>query len=550
MRHPERGMSMWPFVITLVLLLMFIVLWYSQKGDTDALKLENTRVTAENAALQEQKAKILDSYAELSKVVGYATKTEENRSVTDLAALTAALNPDQAGSPLAELKAKATLAVKREFFKPKDAPGTTALDLSKLPPEFKAKVKEVVDAYPPAMPPMPDDPDDAVAMADYNAKRQEYDAKWKRYHDLLTELVKMKDFPAYRSAIGVGPGYDPDKADVVQIPFWERPPAGPMTVEDAIKIPSKIVEAMAAVLKSRTESLQAQIDGLAKTNAELKTLTDNADAASPGLKQQLEAVQQQLAADTAKLQREAQDARTALEQLRVTETAAQQAFAKEKEDRKVDVSKLEQSNRALENRIREEKERKDLAIARDDADGVLLAADGNLGVGYINLGSADKVYAGLPFRVWYVGRGAIRLPKGEVVVTKVIDAHYSQVRIALTVDGERPMGKGDSISNPFFDAKRPIYVFLAGELQKYPRAIAVERLKRMGVTVQTAIDDKTDWVVIPDSIAVAPQAPAGGEGGGEAAAPTESEFDRLQRLARPFGATLVTEKLIESFLGY
>jgi hypothetical protein len=552
MRHPERGMSMWPFVVTLVLLLMFIVLWYSQKGDADQLKTRNAELAKENVALQEQKSKVVDSYAELSKVVGYATETVEGRPVTNLTTLQAALNPDQAGSPLAELKAKSTLAVKRDFFKGKEAPATATLDLAQLPSEFKAKVQEVIDAQPPRMPAMPDDPDDEVAMAEYAAKRAEYDAKFQRYRGLIDELVKMKEFKQYQAPIAAGPGYDPDKSEVVNVLFWERPPSGMLTAEEALKVAPKIVEAMSGTMKTRMESLLAEIDGLQKLNDELKRATDNEDAAAPGLKQQLLAVQEQLAADTAKLQREAQEARTALEALRVSETAAQQGYAKEKEDRKVDVSKLEQTNRALENRVREEKERKDLAIARDDADGILLGADGRLGVAYINLGSADKVYAGLPFRVWYVGRGAIRVSKGEVVVTKVLDAHYSQVRIAFQVDGERPMGAGDSISNPFYDAKKPVYVFLAGELQKYPKAIAVARLQRMGVVVQDSITDKTDWVVIPDSIVVAPTAPAaGGEGEGEGAgAPAETEFARLERLARPFGATLVTEKLIESFLGY
>ena len=542
---------MWPFVVTLVLLLLFIVLWYGQKGDSDTLKAVNTKLAAEKLQAETRAGVLLDRYGELSKVVGFATETVDGRPVTNLTALQAALNPDQAGSPLAELKAKSTLAVKREFFKGKEAPATATLDLAQLPAEFKAKVREVVDAQPGMMPPMPDDPDDQVAMAEYAAKRQEYDAKFTRYTGLIDELVKMKEFKQYQAPIGMGPGYDPDKAEVVNVLFWDRPPSGMMTAEDALKVAPKIVEAMGGTMKTRMDSLLVEIDGLQKLNDELKRATDNEDAASPGLKQQLATVQGQLAADTAKLQREAQEARTALEALRVSETAAQQAFAKEKEDRKVDNSKSDQTNRALENRIREEKERKDLAIARDDADGTLLGADGRLGIGYINLGSADKVYAGLPFRVWYVGRGAIRLSKGDIVVTKVLDAHYSQVRIAFQVDGERPMGAGDRISNPFFDAKKPVYVYLAGELQKYPRAIAVERLKRMGVVVQDSINDKTDWVIIPDSIAVTPEAPAGGEAGAEgAAAPAETEFSRLERLARPFGATLVTEKLIESFLGY
>src|SRR5207248_2940542 len=137
---------------------------------------------------------------------------------------------------------------------------------------------------------------------------------------------------------------------------------------------------------------------------------------------------------------------------------------------------------------------------------------------------------------------------------KVLDSHYSQVRILSQVGGEKPMAAGDLISNPFFNKNRPIHVYIGnGEFRKYPRTVAAARLAKMGVIVEDKIWEKTDYVLIPDSLAVKPggEAPAAGaEPAAAGAAKPESELDRLSRLAHTFGATLITERMIESFLDY
>jgi hypothetical protein len=155
-----------------------------------------------------------------------------------------------------------------------------------------------------------------------------------------------------------------------------------------------------------------------------------------------------------------------------------------------------------------------------------------------------------------MGRGAIRQVKGTVVVSRVLDAHYSQVRIENQILGERPMAAGDKISNPFYDKSKPVHVYLAGELRKYPKAIALARLRRMGVVIDDAIGAETDFIVVPDTMQVSPTPAAAGGAEAPAAAPAEgakpaeSEYDKLYRLSKQFGATLVTERAIEAFLGY
>jgi hypothetical protein len=112
------------------------------------------------------------------------------------------------------------------------------------------------------------------------------------------------------------------------------------------------------------------------------------------------------------------------------------------------------------------------------------------------------------------------------------------------------VGKGDMIANPLYSKSRPMRLYLAGELRKYPRSLAVERLSRMGVIVEDKISINTDYIVIPDSVAVGAPPPAEGEAAPEGAPATQSEYARLQTLARDFGATLITERMIESLLDY
>jgi hypothetical protein len=92
------------------------------------------------------------------------------------------------------------------------------------------------------------------------------------------------------------------------------------------------------------------------------------------------------------------------------------------------------------------------------------------------------------------------------------------------------------------------------ELEKYPLSLARERLARMNVVLDATPSGDTDYFVIPDSMAAAPPAGAGGEEGEEepeeGAANPAAELERVEKLARTFGATVITERMLNSFLDY
>ena len=557
MRHQERGMSMWPFVISLVLLLGFIFLWYDQKGEGDKLRRlseeQAKEISNEDPAdptklgLKQLISKREELLSDITKHVGFATKKLPGSDLlfTDADLLKKALDPDADGSPMKALKVASLLATKRDLVKlGKGGAAPAPVDLASISKEFKDKVAEARAAFPGRLPAMPDDVDDAAAMAKYKADLEAYQNQSAVYTAKLTDLTKMAEWPMYSTVLGAPAGYDPDKiGEVVNWNYWEKAPVAEASVEEFLPMPALIVKAMKEALTERVNAQLTDMIGLQKINEEKSKLAEDAKA-------QLEAEQAAHTGDVAKLQAEAAGQRAVAEAKNVEATTAGQALAKANEDRKVEAAKADQAIRARDNRILEDKERKDLAIARNEQDGTLLGADNNLGVGYISLGTADKVYAGVKFDVSYMGHGGERISKGLVMVTKVMDAHYSQVRILETFAGGRPMGAGDMIANPFFDAKRTLHVFIPGDLTKFPKAIAEARLKALGCVIDAAINDKTDFVVIPGSVVAMPTAAAAAPAEGAPAAGAESDFDKLTRLARAFGATLVTERMLESFLGY
>ena len=555
-----RGASHWPFIITLVLFLGCIFLWFDQKSETDAAnktiaELKRDINGDEKAAIVGLRQKLLtvEEWADkVTAVVGFQKDTllpEHNKQVTKPELVADALNADKDGSVMSLLRKAATITYADAKWKPgKGAPAGQVL-VAKLSQAFKDQIKAVNAAWPKEMMPSPPtDEDDAAAVADYKARKQAFDEQFAKYSALLDALVKDPQFQDLPVVIGESPVWDPDKVTPLAWSFWDKPATAFTTLEEFISIPAGILQNMNASYVEVVSSAKKDHDGLAELVKQQKLTIDNADEARPGLQQQLTKEQEAHTADVTRLQKEAEVARAETEKLRVSETGAQQALAAAKETSKKEIDKLVQVNKAQENRIVGDKEKRDLEIQRDEPDGTLLGADAALGTGYISLGNQDKVYPGLKFVVSYIGRGAIRMTKGEVVVTKVLDAHYSQVRILSQVFGEKPMTARDLISNPFFSTGRPIHVYLAGDLRKYPKAVAAARLAKMGVVLEDNINQQTDYVLIPDSMSVKPS--------GEAAAPpeggvkAESELERLGKLAHTFGADLITERMIENFLDY
>src|SRR5438045_9651261 len=113
MHKHERGMSFWPFVITLILLLVFVFMWFSAKSDKeDALV---AKAKAEDAATltTDKFTQITDYLDKLGKVVGWqdvktpievkdskgAVVYKYDRAVPNVGEIEKALSTEPPGSP-------------------------------------------------------------------------------------------------------------------------------------------------------------------------------------------------------------------------------------------------------------------------------------------------------------------------------------------------------------------------------------------------------------------------------------------------------------------
>ncbi len=177
---------------------------------------------------------------------------------------------------------------------------------------------------------------------------------------------------------------------------------------------------------------------------------------------------------------------------------------------------------------------------RRDIDGNVLDVSPSLGTGGIDLGSADRVFPGLRFEVSHVDRNGIARAKGFVVVTRAVDSHYSQVRIESQERDAVPIGRGDSIASPFFDAERPIHVHVSRLVTS--RRLAEERLTAMGGVIDSDPGAGTDCLVVPTR----PTPPVPGEG---AAGSEEREYEALPSVAKTFDSTLISEDAMRASLG-
>ena len=541
-RTSERGASIWPFLISLLLLLMFIFLWFDKKSTNEKNEAEVTKLKGEidkaNAELGE-----FALYAEnVTAIVGFQAPPKfpaaQGKPMTDPEAVRKAIDMAEAGSAFNKWKEASTQLTTRAFYKGGVANPPAAIEIAKIPPAFREKVTEIQAAYPGLAPSPPGDPDDSAAMDEYKAAKKAYDDKFAIYTTKVNEGLAMKEFEAVKPVLGGVSLWSLDKlGEAVKWQFLAQPAVPTLTVEEILRLPEPAFNRMKAEWTASVNSLVSQIDGLTKEKVERDTTIEKVQA-------ELAQAQTDRTNDVTRLSKDAQDAKDALEQARVALTNAQNLLAQAGDKAKVDAAAAKTIIAALNDRVGNDKELLDAEIARDSKDGEVLDANNSQRITYIDLGSADKVFAGLKFSVWNTGAGGFRVVKGEIVVTKVIDVHYSQARISSSV---APLGRRDSISNPLFRKDRPIHLFLAGKLEKYPQQIAVARLKTMNVIIDEAASSETDYILIPRGVT----APAPGAPPADPAAPvTETEFDKLNRLARSFGASLITEQALSAYIDY
>ncbi len=125
------------------------------------------------------------------------------------------------------------------------------------------------------------------------------------------------------------------------------------------------------------------------------------------------------------------------------------------------------------------------------ADAKLLQVSKDLGLGWIDIGSKERLAAGMRFRLVSGSHGSKQV-KAWCEVTDV-KSNMAEVRIFDQADPMDPPVAGDVVFNPIFDPRGERAALLIGRLD---RNQIEPLLKGMGMTVQTKLDKSTDFLIV------------------------------------------------------
>ncbi|MGE0190983.1 MAG: hypothetical protein AB7T63_02975 [Planctomycetota bacterium] len=555
-RGSERGASAWPFILTLVLLLVFVWLWYAETEKKDnALAAEKQAKQAELDAKNETK-RAMDELEALSRVVGYQDSTfsagGRTISTTNRATLEAHVKPD--GTLPGETGGKGTLAVLMEKAQmaftragrihTSQIGAEKALDYSVLPQAFKDKLQAYRDAWGNGIgekPVPPTDEDDVAAMAAYKDEIAQYEEKARQRDEAFADLASDEAWKQISEVVRMPAEWAGQTGTEIVVNYLPLPEGGAYTVEALLEpLPAMIDNyeseitalqaAAASTITQQAADITAARTELDNTRAELSRVQSEST-------QQIEAANRTITEQTESITR-----------LQDEKSTAQNELEQAKERHKGDITKVEADRDAYRSGLANAKERRDVRIRRDDPKGTMLAVSDAMGTGAIDLGTSDKAYVGMVFVVSGLDRGGNRVDKGRVVVTQVTGPHSSKVRV---LEGRGQIAGGDRLHNALYNPTDPIHVYIHGKLDKWPRELAVARLRRLGVIVQEQVDGNTDYVVIPNSLGAKPEAASDEESedeeGGESAA---DPLAQLEILARRNGAVIMPERLFDTLLDF
>jgi len=558
----QLGGTNWAFIITLIIALVFIWMWFQETDKIDKAMADKKAAEEKVVRMNAEGVKLADALAGVSDVVGWKnknfqlneiTRNETSFSYSDAAAIKANFDPEGvvAGAEegattdglLKKLIASAQLTFEREARMHSTKTGEEKeYKFQTLSTAFKDKLESVKAKWSEIQfnrPIPPSDPDDDAGVADYNAALSAWEGQVKEYGNDLSELSSMAGWTEYSKVIAA-PG---TWADITKTPltvqFYQYTDTGERTIEAAMVGLDKGFERMGDELRANMQTWGQEVSQLRKDTAakeasitELQTqLTGEQEAHNNDVQQ----LQDRLNTETERANRNA-----------IRATNAENESARVKEDSTKAVAGLNREIEARKEQNRLLKEKRDLVIARDDVDGSVLVSNATLGTAMIDLGTKDKAFVGQKFVVSALDRAGNRVNKGEIMIVRVTGDHSAKCRILAG-----GAGRGDRIHNPFYQPGERIYVYFAAKMDKWPKDMAAERLAQLNVVVQDAPNGKTHYIIVPNSWAAPVEVTSDEDDeeddeGGSASTPLEE----TQKTARLFGANVITESLLDAFLDY
>jgi hypothetical protein len=549
------GSVNWAFVITLFVALVFIFMWYTAADDRDKLKTENENYVKAYKEGAAQLETAIGHITALSDAVGFKTLSVNlggrNIPLSDVAKLRQHFDKN---GEVEVVQADGTKVMEPGFMaslwklevqidqstRSGGNPGVTetVVDLSQTSPKFREAVSRIaalVKALPPK-PAVPVDPDDAAAQAKYKADLEIYTKAVEELSKATQAFHGEGEFAKERKVlsqtIGLPATLDIDQWKALKLSFAPKVDVPITSVELAFPQWRPVWDAISGEFRANKGADRQSIDKLnADLKAERQVVVDQNkryEDLNTTLKAEIDAKTRELEEANKRAAANEQAARKAENDLQMQIT-----------ERKREVGTLSAELTAHKERLAADKERRDLAIRRDEVDGHLVGVNQLLETGTIDLGSDAKVYPGLSS--WSAPSTRRRAPAwGEIQVIQVTGRNSSKVRI---VSATGQIGSGDLISNPFFSSGAAIHIYCVGWT---PDFVQRKRIEAMNVILDAAPSAATDFYVVPDEWkGGSAAAPAEGE---EAPAAGASPLDKARQEANNFGAQLVTRRMLETFL--
>jgi hypothetical protein len=135
------------------------------------------------------------------------------------------------------------------------------------------------------------------------------------------------------------------------------------------------------------------------------------------------------------------------------------------------------------------------------ADGAVLSISKDLALGWIDIGSNQRLARGTRFRVVSGKVGSTKL-KGWAEVTEV-KANMAEVTFSGIVDRFDPIVQGDIVYNPVYDPKTERTAVLAGRFSgQFNETELKVLLANMGITVQPSLAHDTDYLIVGSELYV------------------------------------------------
>ncbi len=256
----------------------------------------------------------------------------------------------------------------------------------------------------------------------------------------------------------------------------------------------KLLPVVEREYKARVREIQMLKDGAATLTAEKASTETALRQASSAKDVQIAGVQKQLDDAVQAASRTQSGLEAQIAALKSTNSDLENSLKVARGD--IESEKRNLANATIEYRSRFEAMSNKIAFLKEPetSDGNLLAVSKGAQIGWIDIGANHRVAVGMRFRV-VSGKLGTNDTKCVAEVTKT-ESHRAEVLFTQVADQFDPPVVGDKIFNPLLDPKGQRNAVIVGRFTAPSENEVRGLLANLGITLQTKLDNTTDYLVV------------------------------------------------------